>query len=119
MEGWKAKLDKFQGQPVVTYHENYAYFERRFGLYNFGQMEPRPGIPPSASHVSNLVERMKKGNVKAVVIESICPTRWPEFLKRQANINYVVAPYSVSGMEAGDYYQFVDTLVDDFAQALS
>ncbi len=117
MVDWNKKLAPYRGKGVVTYHKNYNYFLRRFGLYQYGTFEPKPGLPPSANHVAELIKSMKNDKIRAVLVEGIYPTRWPEFLKRQTGIGYVVGPYSVKDLSEGSYFNFIDELVDDAAQA--
>ena len=119
MVGWKRQLAPFAGKPVVTYHENYAYFLRRFGLREYGHLEVRPGIPPSAGHVSALIANMKRDHVRALVIESIYPTRFADLVQRQTGDKYVVAPYSVGSLGTTNYFNFMDKLVASFRTALA
>lgn len=119
MANYKAQLAPFAGQNVVTYHQNYAYFLRRFGLKQFGTVEPKPGIPPSARHVNALGQTMRAQGVRAIIVESIYPTRFPALLAREAGTNYVVAPYSVGSLGTTNYFNFMDKLVASFRQALA
>ncbi len=117
MIGWSRELAPYRGKPVVTYHRSYSFFIRRFGLRNFATIEPRPGIPPSARHINALTQQMKSAGVKAVVIESIYPTRYADLLTRQTGAKYVVAPYSVGSLGTKDYFGMIDLMVDRFKQA--
>ncbi len=119
MVGWKRGLAPFAGKSVVTYHENYAYFLRRFGLREFGHLEAKPGIPPSAGHIRALIANMKKSNVRAVAIESIYPTRFGDLISRQTGAKYVVAPYSVGSLGTTNYFNFMDKMVASFRTALA
>jgi zinc/manganese transport system substrate-binding protein len=119
MVGWKNELAPYAGEPIVTYHEDYEYFTRRFGLVRYGTLEPKPGIPPSAAHVNHLMQGMKADGVKAVVIESIFPTKYPDLVARQLGVKYVIAPYSVGSMGTKSYFDLIDMLVDKTKQALS
>lgn len=119
MIGWTKELAPYRGKPVVTYHRSYSYFIRRFGLRHYATVEPKPGIPPSARHVNALMQRMKSSGVRAVVIESIYPTRYPDLLTRQIGAKYAVAPYSVGALGTTNYFSMMDKLVDSFRQALS
>lgn len=119
MVGWNAQLRPFAGQGVVTYHRNYNYFLRRFGLRQYGTLEPVPGIPPSARHVSQLIQNMKRDRVRAVVIESIYPRRFADLIKRETGIQYQVAPFSVSTMTEAGYMNLIDTIVARHRAALS
>jgi zinc/manganese transport system substrate-binding protein len=119
MEGWKKELAPYAGKSVVTYHRSLNYFLRRFGIAQYGSLEPKPGIPPSAAHVNRLIDGMKKDRVRAILIESIYPTRYSELMARQIGVKAVIAPYSVSSLNSGSYFNFIDTLVDRAKQALS
>ncbi len=119
MVTWRRELAPFAGKSVVTYHENFAYFLRRFGLREFGHLEPKPGIPPSAGHVSALIANMKANGVRAVVIESIYPTRFADLIARRTGAHYVVAPYSIGSEGTTNYFNFMDKLVASFHEALS
>jgi zinc/manganese transport system substrate-binding protein len=46
---YQRELAPFKGQSVVGYHQELVYFLNRFGLTDFGHLEPKPGIPPSAA----------------------------------------------------------------------
>lgn len=118
MEGWKKELAPYAGRRVVTYHKSYAYFMRRFGLEQFGTIEAKPGIPPSAGHVNDLIQDMKRDKIKAVVIDTIYPKRFPDLVTRETGAKYSLAPYSVGSLGTTSYFGLVDRLVDSFKQAL-
>jgi len=119
MVRWRGALAPYAGEGVVTYHKNYAYFLRRFGLRHFGTLEPKPGIPPSAGHVNALLQNMKRNKVRAIVIESIYPTRYADLMSRQLGVKYAVSPYSVGSPGTSDYFNFMDKMVGSFKAALS
>jgi zinc/manganese transport system substrate-binding protein len=68
-KGWLASLASFKGLKVVTYHRSYTNFADRFGLEVIGYVEPRPGIPPTPQHTLDLVNEMKRQNVKLILAE--------------------------------------------------
>jgi zinc/manganese transport system substrate-binding protein len=119
MEGWKKQLAPYNGRAVVTFHEDCEYFLRRFGLTLYGTMEPKPGIPPSAAHINRLIDGMKKDGVKAVVIESIFPTKFPDLVSRTLGVKYFVVPYSVGSMGTKTYFDLIDQMVEKTRQALA
>lgn len=119
MNDWKQQLAPYAGKPVVTYHEDLRYFLRRFGLNDYGTLEPKPGIPPSAAHVKNLMDDMKRDNVRALLVESIFPTKYPELVSRTIGVKYVITPYSVGSQGTTNYFNFIDKLVARTKQALS
>lgn len=70
-EEWKKRIDKTGLREIVTYHKTFSYFCSRFGLICSLQIEPKPGIPPSASHLLTVIDEIKKRKVKLVWIENI------------------------------------------------
>ena len=57
---------QLQGAPgVVLYHEDALYFLTRFNIPLLGTLEPSPGVPPSATHLQELIQalRGKRGMV--------------------------------------------------------
>ena len=69
LENWEQQLAPYKGTGVVPYHKNFIYFIDRFGLEEFGNVEPKPGIPPNPRYITDLAESMKKANIKVVVYQ--------------------------------------------------
>lgn len=68
---WKARIEKTKVKSIVTYHKTLNYFFDRFGIDNPIQLEPRPGIPPTAAHLLEVVETMKKKSIHLILIENL------------------------------------------------
>jgi len=119
LERWRAQLAPFRGQEVTTYHRTWVYFMARFGLKEYGVMEPKPGIPPSPGHVSALARRMREDGVKAMLVENFRSRRYPEMLARDTSAKAVYVPVAVEG-EPGiaTYSQLFDAIVGRLAAAL-
>ncbi len=111
MVGWRATLAPFAGRPIVTYHRVYNYFLRRFGLRQYGTLEPKPGIPPSASHISQLISQMKRDNVKGILVENIYPRRFADLMGRQLGVTPQFGPVSVQSYSGAGYFALIDLLV--------
>ncbi len=118
MDRWQKQLAPYKGKPVVTYHQSAIYFLKRFGLRPFATLEEKPGIPPTAPHVSSLLHRMKDNKVDALVIESIYPKRFPDLVSRETGAKYQVVPYSVGSMGTKSYFDLIDKWVDGYVSAL-
>src|ERR1044071_7994946 len=55
LQEWGAKLLPFRGQSIVAYHDSWPYFAHRFGFKIDVFLEPKPGIPPSPSHLAEVI----------------------------------------------------------------
>jgi zinc/manganese transport system substrate-binding protein len=62
--------EKHSGKKVITYHSTLSYFYKRFGITNVAILEPKPGIPPSASHILDVMKTAKEQNVQLALVEN-------------------------------------------------
>jgi len=92
--------------PIVTYHVTYSYFLNRFGLSAAAFVEPKPGIPPSPSHVASLVIRLKGFSRPAVIlVEPYYDQDIAKDLAAQTGARWVVTPSSIGGGETASTYR--------------
>ena len=117
--GWMAKMAPHRGKGVVTYHKSLAYFLRDFGLRDAGQVEPRPGLEPTAGHVISMARSMKEGNVKVIMTEGFRARRFADLLASRSGARVVVVPGGI-GAEKGinDYLALMNAMVDRVSAAL-
>ena len=101
---WTKTLEPHRGAKLVTYHATWSYFARRFGLRVVGYVEPKPGVPPTAAHLADLVRLMKAEGVKAIVIEPYYDRRIPELVARDTGARLLVLPTSIGGVKGTETY---------------
>jgi zinc/manganese transport system substrate-binding protein len=66
LQEWGKAMLPFKGQSAAAYHDSWPYFARRFGLNIDVFLEPKPGIPPSPSHLAEVIAKMKEQKIKAI-----------------------------------------------------
>ncbi len=120
MKSWEKNLAPYQGKKFVSYHKVYPYFAKRFGLAASGEIEPKPGIPPTAVHTADLIEIMKKNQVGIILTEPWHESRTSESLARQTGAKVaVMCLFPGTVPEAKDYFSMMDYNVKKVAEALS
>ena len=107
----------FRGQGLVTYHQNWSYFTRLFGLEVVDDVEPKPGIPPSAKHVHELIEEMKTKNVKVVMAPSYYSPDEARAIAQRTGAGAVIVPLGPTSTSADAYFNLIDSWVNQLAQA--
>lgn len=125
-ERWKAAVSRWEqqgaslrGVPVVVYHKNLSYFIQWLGMREAGSLEPKPGIPPTPSHLAELVDLMKRDPAKAVVYTAYNDPRAAEFLSQRANIPLVMVPFTIGGSDrAKDLFGLFDDTIARLRGAL-
>jgi zinc/manganese transport system substrate-binding protein len=109
MKRWQAAMAPFKGTRIVTYHRSYPNFVERFGLEVVGYVEPRPGIPPSPGHTLDLIQEMKRDQIKVIVMEPYFDQKTPNSIASQTGAKVVVLPPSVGGEKSiTDYIKLFD-----------
>lgn len=119
LKGWEARMAPVKGAKVIDYHAEFAYFAHRFGLKVVGYVEPKPGVPPSAAHNSELIKLVREEGVKALITEQWYNAAVPNQIAGTTHIKNVVIPTSVGG-EPGDttYFALFDDIVGKLEPAL-
>ena len=116
--GWLKKALPLRGRKIVTYHKNWVYFARLFGLETVGEVEPKPAIPPSPKHVQKLVNLMRSLDVRVVLAANYYDESKVLKICRAVDAAPVIVPLYVKGAKgADDYFQLVDLWLDGLLKA--
>lgn len=117
---WQQQLAPFKGQHVVAYHDSWPYFARRFGLQIDLFLEPKPGLPPTPSHLATVLSTMKENGARVVLVSPYLNWHTAQSVARHtgaAVVDVTSFPGGVKGSEGG-YIKLMDHLVGSIAQAL-
>ncbi|MCI0494179.1 metal ABC transporter substrate-binding protein [candidate division KSB1 bacterium] len=111
--GWLKKALPFRGMKIITYHKNWAYFTDTFGIEILGFIEPKPGIPPSAKHVQNMIKLIQDQNIRLMIIASYFEKKTAQMIESKTGIKALSLPLHVHGApEATDNFKLVDYWID-------
>jgi len=119
LQEWGAAMQPFAGQHVAAYHDSWPYFAHRFGINVDIFLEPKPGIPPSPSHLTEVISQMKAQHAKAVIVEPYHDRRIAEKVASATGakvVEFAQFPGGISG--ADSYVSLIDALVSRLAAAL-
>ena len=109
---WEKQAAPLKGMPLVVYHRDMSYLINWLGMREIGALEPKPGLPPTTSHLSDLLARLAQDPAKAIVRSAYTDPRAGAWLSERAKIPAVTLPYTVGGTDkAQDLFGlFDDTL---------
>lgn len=115
---WNERMAPLKGKPIVTFHASWPYFARAFGIDVVAFVEPKPGIPPSANHTVEVIQRMQAGKVKILLIENFYDARVPKLIASKVSGTVVKVPNSVGGDETvKTYFDLFDHITKALAEA--
>jgi zinc/manganese transport system substrate-binding protein len=119
LQEWGATMLPFKGQSVVAYHDSWVYFAHRFGLNIDLFLEPKPGIPPSPSHLAEVIEKMKAQKIKAIIVEPFHDRKIAEKVASSTGAKVVDFAQYPGALPNTDFYvKLIDTLVSRLAAAM-
>ncbi|HYJ78877.1 MAG TPA: metal ABC transporter substrate-binding protein, partial [Longimicrobiaceae bacterium] len=95
---WQPQLAQIRGKPVVAWHTSWRYFAGYNGMEIVGFMEPKPGVPPSPSHLAGLIATMRRTGAKVIVMEPFYDRRTADFVAQRTGGTVLVLPPSVGGV---------------------
>lgn len=115
---WEQQAAPLKGVKIVTYHLEWSYFVKRFGLEWIGAIETKPGIEPTPNHLVGLAQKMKQEKVR-LIIYGAQSNRFPQQLAGQTGAS-VVRLQSIAGArpETETYIKFIDYNVRSLLAAL-
>ena len=116
---WAKELAPYKGTKVVSYHKNLNYFTRWAGFEDAGYIEPKPGIPPTPSHVAALIKKMEAEDVKLVLASNYYPQKTPRIISEKTGAAFLSLPTSVGGEDGiNTYFDLFDAIVGQINSAL-
>jgi len=120
MAEWNKKMEPFKGRKIAIYHRSWPYFVDRFGLVVACELEPKPGIPPSPTHLKEVIDIMKRDKVGVILMEVFYDEKPAQFVAGQTGAKVIVVPNSVGGTkDANDYFSLMDTIINKLADAFN
>lgn len=119
LQEWGTAMLPFKGQHVVAYHDSWPYFAHRLGVEIDVFLEPKPGIPPSPSHLAEVINQMKAQKIKAIIVEPFHDRKIAEKVASSTGAKVVdFAQYPGALPNTETYVKLIDTLVSRLASAL-
>ncbi len=110
---WESEAAVLKGKPVVVHHKSFTYLIDWLGMKQVGTLEPKPGIPPTTSHLKNLLQKLRNGPADVIIRAHSDPDDSSEWLSEKTGTRAVVLPYTVGGDEqSGDLFALFDRIID-------
>jgi zinc/manganese transport system substrate-binding protein len=111
--GWLKQAEPLRGLKIITYHKTWIYFCDRFGIEIRGEIEEKPGIPPSQDYLATLIKKIQADGIKVLFVDTIYPTKDGQYIAGKTNTKIVSSPIDIGGAANTDnYFTLIGTLLD-------
>lgn len=119
---WRAAIAKWEKQaaplrdiPIIVQHRGFPYLNNWLGLKQVAELEPKPGMEPSAAYLGKVLNDLQQHPARLVLRAAYQNERSSEWLAARAHIAAVMVPFTVGGTpQATDLF----TMFDDTIQRL-
>jgi zinc/manganese transport system substrate-binding protein len=112
MTRWETQAAPLKGMPIVVYHRAWTYLNHWLGLDQLAELEPKPGVPPTSSHLAEVLDKLKAQPARAVIRAPYQDQRPVQWLHDHTGIAMLTLPFTVGGnAQAGDLFGLFDSTV--------
>lgn len=119
MQRWEKQAAPLRGVAVVVHHKAFIYLENWLGLDEVAQLEPKPGVEPTSSHLADVLQQLQRQPAKMILRTPYNSERPSAWLSERAKIPAVMIPDTVGGSDqAKDLFGLFDDIVQRLTGAL-
>ena len=119
LKEWQGKMAAYKGSKIIAYHNEWVYFETRFGLQIVDFMEPKPGIPPTPSQLVKVIKEVTANKIKVIISSPYFTTSSSDVVSKQTGVKELTLATSVSAFDpVKDYFGLFDFNIDNLITAL-
>ncbi|MGD0342650.1 MAG: metal ABC transporter substrate-binding protein [Bacteroidales bacterium] len=117
LKEWNMKMSPYKGVKIVAYHNEWCYFEQRFGLEIVDFLEPKPGIPPTPTQLVKIISEVKSNGIKVIISSPYFTTSSSDVVSKQTGAKTIVLGTSVGAFDSiKDYFDLFDYDIDKLIQ---
>ena len=119
LKEWQEKMAPFKGAKIIAYHNEWVYFEKRFGLEVVDFMEPKPGIPPSPSQLVKVIKEVSANNIKVIISSPYFTTSSSDVVAKQTGVKELTLATSVGAFSSiKNYFDLFDYNISHLTEVL-
>ena len=115
---WQNTMTDIKQTAIMQYHTSWDYLAKAFGFSITGQVEDKPGIPPSPSRLKSVIDIIQKQKVKLLLMTTYQNKKYARLLSEKTRISVLQLPISVGGTkDVSSYFDLFDYLVKSISDA--
>ena len=111
--GWEAKAAPLRGTRAIPHHKSWVYLLGWLGIEEVANLEAIPGLPPTVTHLSQLVSKFGDGGADFIIRSPYQDEKPSDWLSERTGIPALMLPLTVGGTdEAQDLFTLFDDIID-------
>jgi zinc/manganese transport system substrate-binding protein len=119
IQRWEKEAAPLRGVAIVAHHKSWAYLYHWLGMREIAELEPKPGVEPTAAHLEEVLAQLKREPARMIIRSAYEDARASEWLAERARIPAVMLPFTVGGSDgAKDLFGLYNDSVQRLLQAM-
>ena len=108
---WEKEAQPLKGMQVVAYHSSFNYLFNWLDIKMVGDLEPKPGLPPSSKHLASLLDMTRNTKVDVIIYASYQDERGARWLGEKTGIPVIQLPFSVESADSSSLKNLFDAQI--------
>jgi len=109
---WEIQAAPLKGVSIIAHHKGFPYMNNWLGLKEVAELEPKPGMEPSAAYLGKVLNELQQHPARMVIRAAYQNERPSEWIAERAHIPAVMLPFTVGGTpQATDLFAMFDDTI--------
>jgi len=118
--GWLKDGLTFRGKAVACYHKEWDYFSREYGLPCIDYIEPKPGIPPTPSHILEVINEMREQHIQVLLSTNYYDRNQVLEVAQKTGAKGVIVPSNTGGAPGvNTYFDLMNLWISELLRAFT
>ena len=97
---WHKQAAPLKGMALIVHHDEWPYLLNWLGIQQVAELEPKPGLPPTPSHLARLKNTVKETGAELIIYSPHNSSKASQWLAKNSTACTVQLPYTVGGQSA-------------------
>lgn len=95
LESVKQDISLIKNKNIVVQHDSWVYLFDWLNIKKVAELEPKPGLPPTSSHLTSLLKTVNKETADLIIYSSYQSNKAARWMQSKTGIKQIQLPYSV------------------------
>jgi len=119
LKKWQKQAESLRNKRIIVHHKSWVYMNEWLGLKEVASLEPKPGIPPTTEHLSQLLQKMKHKPADIIIYAAYQSSRSAHWLSERTGISVVKLPFTVGAIEGvNNLFDLYDETIKRLTEAV-
>ena len=116
---WQKQAQVLKGRKIIAHHKSWIYLTNWLDMKIIAYLEPKPGVPPTADHLSKLVNTTKSNKPDMIIYAAYQNPKSAKWLQKRSGVPAVELPFTIGGTKkATDLFAFMDDTINRLVGAV-